>query len=151
MNPIEHIGVTATRAGLSEAQARKARWALEQLRDRHGATTLHHGDCVGGDADVAEVARELGYRLVSHPCDLDAYRAFVPSDEELPERDPIERNHDIVDASGYLLGFSPADHEIRRSGTWQTIRYARRLGRPRWVVGPSGVEIERQALPVVSS
>jgi hypothetical protein len=144
---IEHIGVTATRAGLSPAQKQLGGWVLQGLRDLQGARTLHHGDCIGGDAEVAEIARALGFRLISHPCNLDAYRAFVDSDEELPAKDPTERNHDIVDACGYLLGFSPAEQEIQRSGTWQTIRYARRLGRPRWVIGPSGVEIERQQVP----
>ena len=146
----EHIGVTATRRGLTADQKQRARWALIGLRDLHGATTLHHGDCLGGDVDVAEIAQELGYGLISHPCDLDADRAYIPSEGVLPVRPPLQRNHDIVDAIGYLLGFPPENEEWLRSGTWATIRYARKVGRPRWIVGPAGDEVERQRLALAA-
>jgi hypothetical protein len=31
---------------------------------------FHHGDCIGSDAQAAEIAVGLGYRIIAHPgCD----------------------------------------------------------------------------------
>jgi hypothetical protein len=46
-------------------------------------------------------------------------------------------NRDIVDATTALIS-APNGHDARRSGTWSTVRYARRLGRVVTVIMPNG-------------
>jgi len=118
------LGVTATRDGMSD----------EQKQDFHDfliwedVGELHHGDCVGGDADAHEIAMEVGgIYIVVHPPTDPKHRAFCEGHEIRPEKPYLERNKDIVDETEQLFA-APRDRHVeeRRSGTWHTIRYARR-------------------------
>jgi hypothetical protein len=63
-----------------------------------------------------------------HPPILEAKRAFCKVDET---RDPypyLIRNKHIIMATQLLLACPQVGVEITRSGTWATIRLARRLG-----------------------
>lgn len=53
-------------------------------------------------------------------------------------RPPLERNRDVVDASDVLLACPGGMAEEQRSGTWATIRYARKAGKPVVIVWPDG-------------
>ena len=88
---------------------------------------LHHGDCVGWDAQCATVASYLGVKVIAHPPNQDANRAFVESDVVLDPRDYLQRNRDIVNASEYMIA-APDGPERTRSGTWATIRYSKKTG-----------------------
>lgn len=56
----------------------------------------------------------------------------------LPAKDYLARNHDIVDAAGLLIAAPSGPAEKRRSGTWATVRHARKQGTRIWIVLPSG-------------
>jgi hypothetical protein len=47
----------------------------------------------------------------------------------LPVKPPFERNEDIADMCDILIAAPKAATEVLRSGTWATIRHARRIGR----------------------
>jgi len=49
----------------------------------------------------------------------------VECDEVWPAKPYLERNHDIVDATDYLIFAPKTRHEQLRSGTWATYRYAK--------------------------
>jgi hypothetical protein len=136
--PYPRVGFTGTRGSITGMQASMAVRYLQVWRDRHGACEFHHGDCVGADAYVAESARRLGYRIVSHPPLNTRHRAYVPADVELPPLTYIMRNHDIVDTASVMLALPRTEDEELRSGTWATIRYARTMNCPLVVIGPSG-------------
>ncbi len=121
---MRHLGTTGSRDGLSKSQAE----ALETWLDSHDPSILHHGDCIGADAEVAGICRVYGWELTSHPPMVASFRARVPSETVLPEQPYLLRNKDIVDASELLIAF-PKGPEIRRSGTWATVRYAKRAGK----------------------
>lgn len=135
------VGVTASRDGLTEPQADLAYRFLDGLRAT-GATELHHGDCVGGDAALADMARDLGYRLIAHPPTAPVLRAHVPSDVVLPATGYLARNRRIVDDTHVLVAFPNTPEEQVRSGTWSTVRYARQVRRRHHVVGPAGDLVE---------
>lgn len=135
------VGVTGSQGGLTIEQQAKAGVKLAWFWSL-GATELHHGDCVGVDQQVAEMAMVIGYRLICHPPYNSAKRAFVPSAFEWPRAGYLERDKEIVDNVDVLLGFPGTEVEIVRSGTWFTVRYARSIGRSRYIYGPSGIEIE---------
>ncbi len=118
------IGVTASRHGSTKRQREETRALLVKLR----ATELHHGDCVGGDSEVCEIARDLGMRIVSHPPENPTYRAFVDSDESMPEAPYATRNAAIVAAVDILVALPRQQSEVLRSGTWSTVRRAYRDG-----------------------
>jgi hypothetical protein len=89
---------------------------------------FHHGDCVGADRQAHIMVRALygpSALIVVHPPIDSKKRAFSAGDI-IRERKPyIERNHDIVDDSHYLLAAPLLPEEQQpRSGTWETWRYA---------------------------
>ena len=138
LRPLPHVGWTASRHGLSPIQQAVARIVLTDLRDRRGATTLHHGDCVGGDAVGVLAALKLRYRIVGHPPVETKLRAYLPTHEDRAALHYLARDQQIVNESSILLGWPNTEEEIARSGTWATIRMARRAGLPRLVITPSG-------------
>jgi predicted Rossmann fold nucleotide-binding protein DprA/Smf involved in DNA uptake len=50
----------------------------------------------------------------------------------------LDRNHDIVGACDVLIAAPRQPKEIRRSGTWATVRYADQFGRVIALVVPDG-------------
>lgn len=100
---------------------------------------LHHGDCIGSDAQAHEIARRLGgLWIIGHVPDRDEKRAFCDFDVTLPPRSYIERDHNIVDACDFLLATPHGHVEELRSGTWATIRYARKTGKALRIIYPDG-------------
>lgn len=53
----------------------------------------------------------------------------------------LQRNKVIVDRCGVLVAAPGEAQEQLRSGTWSTIRYARRVGRPVIMVLPDGTVV----------
>lgn len=132
------VGVTVTRKGITRAQKSVAMSVLAFMR----AERLHHGDCRNGDEALHALARGLGIAVEIHPPEKGALRAYcaaLPGETVWPEKPYLDRNRDIVGAVGFVLAFPENEEgEILRSGTWSTVRYARRVERPGIIVRPSG-------------
>ncbi len=127
-----HIGFTGTRRGMTIGQAAKV---AELLRD---ADWLHHGDCDGSDCEVNHIARESGVRTASHPPENGMLRAFCVTDLTHQPAPYMQRNRSIVNVTCRLIAAPGGMEEELRSGTWATVRYARRLGKPVTIVFPDG-------------
>ena len=84
----------------------------------------------GADAEAAGIARELGYLVACHPPSEDRHRAFVRADFTYPEDQFLQRNQEIVRCSVTLIVAPRTAQEQVRSGTWSTVRYARKTGKP---------------------
>lgn len=128
------IGFTGSQEGPSYRQTAYLRVLLQGFQMVFAETALHHGDCVGADLEAATVANSLGIPLVMHPPDIDDKRAFADSlfvHEHIwyPKR-YLARNHDIVNQCDILIACPKEFLEVQRSGTWATIRYARKKGKP---------------------
>lgn len=130
------VGFTGARAGVTRTQAETC-WSILGKDWAEGVREFHHGDCVGADASIAAYAMRTGFRIIGHPPNDPSRRAWFPCDELLPERPYLDRNRAIVDVSGRLLA-CPDGPDRLRSGTWSTIRYARRSGLAVRVVMPDG-------------
>jgi hypothetical protein len=129
-----HVGFSGTRRGMTGEQSRALRLSLASLGD----AVLHHGDAVGADAEAHEQAVALGWSVIIHPPINDAWRARKAASEERAPKPYLVRNRDIVDETELLVA-APADAvEHLQSGTWSTVRYARRLGRPISIIRPDG-------------
>ena len=124
------IGFTGSRQGLRVEQI----LAIRGVLIAKGPSFVIHGDCIGGDADFHKIASNLLIPIKLRPCVLQHQRAFCIGAYEIcdPEA-PLSRNHKIVDECDELIA-APYGPEKLRSGTWATIRYARKMGRPHWLV-----------------
>lgn len=135
------IGFTGSRHGLTVEQRERLREGITRLAAA-GYTALAHGDCVGADVNAHTIARELGLEIHIYPPDRDEWCAFCDGATVIHLARPyMERNRAIVDACRVLVA-CPDGEERTRSGTWATVRMARRLGRTVIIVMPSG-EVRR--------
>jgi hypothetical protein len=104
---------------------------------------VHHGDCIGADADFHTIALSRGLSIVIHPPENPVKRAYCSPGQVMRPKPYLDRNHDIVDSCTLLIACPSTDEEEVRSGTWATIRYARKVSRTRIIVYPSGrVEVQ---------
>lgn len=131
------IGFTGSRHGMSPAQARAVSRVLHSFG---GQLDFHHGVCAGADAEAHElVRRELpGCSIVGHPPSNPALLADCAVDERRAPLPYLERNANIVTASDYLIAAPAQRTEITRSGTWSTVRRARKQRVPAIVIDPKG-------------
>lgn len=123
------IGFTGTRKGMTDSQLAEVEKVLSAYKGNHRLPQFHHGDCIGSDAQAHSIAKDLGYWVVVHPPINPEYRAYCEGDQILKPLPYIVRNHAIVDACEILIATPAEVHEVLRSGTWATIRYARTMNR----------------------
>lgn len=127
------VGFTGTQRGMTRQQRRVLSWWL----DSHDVEEMHHGDCVGADEEMHLLAREHRIPVVTHPPLNESRRAFCRVPGDRPAKEYLSRNRDIVDETDMLVATPATRDEVARSGTWMTIRYAKRRGKPVWVIPPS--------------
>ena len=129
-------GFTGPESGATHRQLECLRYLFSEML----LTELHHGDCVGGDAQAHRIAKQHGAYVVAHPPKNPKLRAFVKdADEVLPEEDYLPRNRKIVkQGTSGLFACVPTYEEILRSGVWATVRYARKEKRRIWLIYPNG-------------
>jgi hypothetical protein len=129
------IGFTGTHHGMTPAQVR----VFRSILSGHKGAALHHGDCVGADAQAHEVACSLGRDVTIHPPVIGAQRAWKTSPDIRAPRPYLSRSKDIVRETDMLIAAPAEAKEQRRSGTWSTVRFARKLGKPVFVISPDGM------------
>lgn len=127
------VGFTGSSQGMTLPQVARIMSLIQEEGE------LHHGDCVGADHEIHLLMRK-SIRTILHPPKDDKKRAFCKEADEVRKPAPyIERNHNIVDETDMLVA-APAGPErsLPRSGTWATIRYALKIGKPTFIVMPDG-------------
>lgn len=137
------LGVTGTRDGLTVEQFQ----AMTAWMRSHPFTGIHHGCCIGADAEAFEAASSIrpGAQTVAHPPTsrrLVSENTEAFSDVRCAPLPYLERNRAIVDACDTLLVLPRGDCEEQRSGTWSTCRYARKVGKPVVICWPDGTVTE---------
>lgn len=133
------IGFTGTQLGCVGPQ----RLALEATLSDWRPHVLHavHGCCVGADAEFDDILVRLGVPRVLRPSDIEhksvaCERVGVVVARYAPA-EPLARNRRIVDDCNILIACPRGPEEVR-SGTWSTVRYARKRGRLHLVIWPDG-------------
>lgn len=139
------IGFTGTRSGMTPSQKTAVVRILERCGSKYGSLDGHplvgHGDCKGADEEFDEIARTL--QCVRHifPSNLEQTRAHCEKrgaiEISLPAP-PLTRNVWIVDRSFVLIATPRESVEVLRSGTWATIRRARKSNVRLLLVTPDG-------------
>lgn len=126
------IGFTGTQAGMTYPQKVRLRQALRKCSE------FHHGDCIGSDAEAHDICREFEIVVVGHPPQNRRKRAHKKVDREVESLPYLERNRAIVRAVDVMIACPREFKDELRSGTWATIRYARRMKRRMIVIYPDG-------------
>jgi hypothetical protein len=132
------VGFTGTSQGMLQMQKDQVREYLNSYRVRfpQGWLEFRHGLCIGADEQAAAIAKELGWRVIAHPGfsprnpDSRLFRSdFAGNDTVFSERPFIARDKDIVNATQEMIAAPLTAEEQIRSGTWTTVRYARKKKR----------------------
>lgn len=131
------LGFTGTRDGLTPKQREMLDKLLAQLHDVEEA---HHGDCVGGDETFHDLVRKHHPQCViyAHPPNETNYRAYTKPDHLLPEKGYLDRDDDIAKACDRLIACPRTHYETQRSGTWATVRRARKYSKGVTTITPDG-------------
>ena len=146
------LTLTATRRGITSAQ----RAAVPGLLAAY-PTTLLHGGAPGGDEELHELISGLRGFLVSN-CQVEVYPAnasrhmfwkdkarFAPFALTVqPPEHPLVRNQIMATRADHVLACPETAHEVLRSGTWTTVRAARRAGHRVTIIEPDGTVREER-------
>lgn len=135
-----HVGFTGTQQGMTPEQKATLSECLRLylVINKNNDMHFHHGDCIGADAEAHDIAASLGYTIHIHIPTIESKRAFCKPGIVYPPAPYLERNHAIVDACNILYATPKEYVEQLRSGTWATIRYAKKQDCPIRIILPYG-------------
>ena len=137
MDDTIRIGFTGNRNGLSDNQKENIVNFLNQC-DQHAKILVHHGDCVGSDTDFHNICVDhrtntnKKLSIIILPPDKSILRGFNKVDPkfgdiEMEPKPYLVRNDLIVKNSDIVIGCpTNSNEEVLRSGTWSTIRKAKK-------------------------
>lgn len=134
------IGFTGSQNGMTLNQATEFAMFIDSMK----IDEFVHGDCIGADRRANDIVRILSPEtfITIWPGFTEGKRAFCTADNicrinpKLYKNPNIERNHRIVDSCDVLIACPSTKEEVLRSGTWATIRYARKIGRKIEILNP---------------
>lgn len=134
---IDSLGFTGS--SKNKTPSAKQLDAVKRLVSELSPKHAHHGDCINSDAAFHQIARRAGCIMHGHPPINPKKRAFCEFDVLYTEKEYLKRNKDIVFFSDVLIATPNGyiEQDIG-SGTWATIRYARKKGIPIYIVYPNG-------------
>ena len=127
------IGFTGTRHGMSDEQLKE----FENLIKTKDISEFHHGMCIGSDKQAHDLVKNSKLKIVGHP---PIYKKFISNcdcDIIKESHDYLKRNKNIVDETDILIA-TPDCKEKVRSGTWSTVRYARRKNKEIYIIHKNG-------------
>ena len=140
------IGFTGTRKGMSKHQEVVVKLFFALLHP----TSAVHGDCIGADSEFHNIALDLQVPIYIFPSNL-ATRAHCSGYAMIyPPQPALTRNKSIVNMSNLMLACPHTEQEVLRSGTWATIRYARKVNKEYYIIYPSG-KVVHNGFPVLLS
>lgn len=147
------LAFTGTRKGMTESQQKALHQAIIEsgltYENAHAHTAVH-GACKGADIEFNQICLSLGIRQFeffpsndrstnSVEACLQQHRTLRYTGVEVTlhlEQKPLDRNWEIVRGADILFAAPKEDYEVLRSGTWSTVRIARKLGVPYKIIEP---------------
>lgn len=133
------LGFTGTRAGMTYKQTVAVTGFLTKIDPGNAV----HGDCTGADEDFDNICKALGIFREVFPGKNNQgdspNRAFCDAEIIHPVLPYLVRDRIIVEKAKLgLIACPKGKTEERRSGTWTTVRYARNMLRPIYIIFPDG-------------
>jgi hypothetical protein len=139
---MKSVGFTGCREGMTEPQKSKVYGLLTDLYTL-GFRTVRHGICIGSDWDFHNMCKELGFTIIGHPgvnkTGERMVNKLIKCDALHTEKYFLLRNRDIVNSCEIMIATPNTKDQSLRSGTWSTIRYAKKCKRNILVVDPEGI------------
>lgn len=137
---IFRIGFSGTQRGMTKDQRTSLTRLLTDIKKEYDGTIIefHHGACIGADEQAAMIAGNLGMRTVAHPGHIPDKRCSFVSHRVHDPMDNLTRNRMIAEIAQTLITTPATEKQVRRSGTWATIRYANGIGRFVTIIAPDG-------------
>ena len=122
------LGFTGTRRGMTPGQ----RAALAKCVASLPARAIH-GGAVGADEEFNGFLINAGMRaedIYVYPASVNRWMLWVDvGNTTYSVAKPLVRNHVIARRCDYLIAAPATAKEVLRSGTWATVRYARRANK----------------------
>lgn len=135
------IAFTGTQSGMVDGQLIRVIQLVRSF-SLQGYTRARHGGCIGADEEFDAICREADFHLTIHWSTLHHKQMKRPSKQKeevwINELPPLVRNRRMVEAAKLLIAAPSSYREELRSGTWSTIRYARKAELPTYIVFPDG-------------
>lgn len=135
------VGFTGTQEGLTERQQSSLQsYLIEHVWCLSTRSEYHHGDCIGADKAFHEMVWNGFEKVVIHPPTDSRKRAFCQG-RNVTVREPkeyLERDDDIAREVDVLIACPKGHAEELRSGTWATVRYARKYNKRVIIIYPDG-------------
>lgn len=130
------IGFTGTQTGTTDPQLESLIEIIEGL----DIEEAHHGDCIGADNEFSVIIEAVHPKteLHCHPPTDGRKRAFTRYQVSYLEKPFLLRNQDIVNATDLMIACPKRMKEELRSGTWATVRYARKKNVPLVIIWMDG-------------
>ncbi len=142
-------GFTGTR---NEPSTKQRAWIEKKVRESEGDNSWHHGACVGSDRflHLAVMYGTFDNVFLHPPINQNLAMALDKLhrlDRVLifPAKDYHTRNRDIVNDTDELLA-TPDGPFRPHSGTWYTIVYALKQGKPVTICMPDGTIIKPKTM-----
>ncbi len=134
------VGFTGTQLGMSQHQKEQFVLKMYELNP----TEFHHGDCIGADAQAHDIVREFfpDVKIHVHPPIYSNKRAFKVGDVTYEKDHYLVRDRRIVDSTEFLIGTPKTNLEELRSGTWTTIRHARKTNKMHKILSREDPDID---------
>lgn len=132
------VGFTGSRLGMSIGQFDTFTSVIGELLEP--ITVFRFGCCRGADVQAARLIATLVPKpmIFGHLSTLDDCEEAIKLCEDTCQPEPpLLRNIDIVKGCDILIA-CPKGPEEQRSGTWSTVRYARKVKRHIVVIWPDG-------------
>jgi hypothetical protein len=128
------IGITGTRKCITQEQQK----SLHDLLESFIPYEMHHGDCIGADAQAHSVAILHEQKTVLHKPINTSLVANCLGDEE---RLPLEyhaRDRQIVIETDILIALPLTEPMQTRGGTYYTFSFSEKMKKPSIIIWPNG-------------
>jgi hypothetical protein len=136
------LGFTGTRQGMTKPQMDAFIDLVFELAQGDLLEEFHHGCCIGADEQAHNLLDESGVKRIGHPPENSTYSASLETLNSCDElRSPVPylvRNQNIVDETDSLVAAPKRMKENLHSGTWYTVRMARKAGKSVTIIYPNG-------------
>jgi len=139
------VGFTGTRNRMTDIQVKIFVYLFTGFREfDKKITEFYLGDCIGADQQSGHLVFKHAknpikcYLLPSDIPDMQGHLENHYPCIRLPEKPPLQRNEDLVYFIEVLFAAPKESENQTRSGTWQTIRCAKRQCKVIYIIYPDG-------------
>lgn len=132
------VAFTGSRKGPTQGQRNSIRRFIESFAREDRDSIIIHGGAVGVDSAVHGIAMKAGLWVEIYPGPHTSVD-ILETPAIIHKRAPyLERNHTMVDRCNWVIAVPYEAEEQVRSGTWATVRYARKQDVPVYMIWPDG-------------